>query len=167
MCGTCGPGLRLVGAGALVLGKNSRGQQELGMGAVPVEPGRPAASASDTRTILLVEDEVLLRLTLAEDLRDAGFRVIEAGTGDEALSILYSDDPVDVVVSDVRMPGSLDGLALARLIRERFPLTKIVSMSGHLPVSEIDHELDGFFAKPFPHQNLIDHIKLILEAEPQ
>jgi len=127
---------------------------------------RPAASRSDTRTILVVEDEVLLRFALAEDLRDAGFHVLAAANGDEALSIVYSGVPVDVMVSDVRMPGTLDGLALARTVRERFPSTKIVSMSGHLPRPEADQSFDGFFEKPFPHEQLIDHIKLILRTEP-
>jgi DNA-binding NtrC family response regulator len=138
------------------------------MCADPAGPPRVMLSLSDTKTVLVVEDEILLRFALAEDLRNAGFHVIEAATGDEALSILHSGAPVDVMVSDVRMPGTLDGLALARTVRERFPSAKIISMSGHhLPRAEAEHALDGFFEKPFPHEKLIAHIKLILKMEPE
>lgn len=62
--------------------------------------------------VLIVEDEVLIRAPLAEHLREAGFNVIEANTADEAWSCLQTGMPVDLVFSDIRMPGSMDGLEL-------------------------------------------------------
>ncbi len=82
-------------------------------------------------TILVAEDEVLVRMTLADQLRDAGYAVIEAANGHEAVDVLRTA-PVGFVVSDVRMPGSIDGVALARLVRAEYPATKIILTSAHL-----------------------------------
>ena len=68
-------------------------------------------------TILVVEDEVLLRLDLAHQLRGAGFEVVEADSGDEAVAILKAKGDVDLILSDIRMPGEIDGAALARSVR--------------------------------------------------
>src|SRR5262249_60223603 len=67
--------------------------------------------------ILFVEDEVLIRMAVADYLRDCGYRVIEAGNADEAIKVLCSNESVDVVCSDVQMPGSMDGFGLAQWIR--------------------------------------------------
>ncbi len=72
------------------------------------DPDREAA------TLLLVEDEVLIRLTVADYLRDCGYHVIEASNAQEALSVLTSDIDIDIVFSDVQMPGTIDGFGLAR-----------------------------------------------------
>ena len=82
--------------------------------------------------ILIVEDEFLVRLVAAEALRDAGYRVIEADDADEAVSILDAGVPIELVFSDVRMPGSFDGLGLLGLIRTNFPRLPVVMCSGHL-----------------------------------
>jgi response regulator RpfG family c-di-GMP phosphodiesterase len=79
--------------------------------ALPVVPG----------TILFVEDECLISIIASDALRDAGYKVIEAANADEALAILLSQTPVDLLISDVRMPGSLDGLGLLAATHEAFP----------------------------------------------
>ena len=72
-----------------------------------------------SETVLIVEDEVLIRLVISEYLRDCGYRVIEAANADEALVVLKQEELViDIVLSDVEMPGSMDGFGLARWIRE-------------------------------------------------
>jgi CheY-like chemotaxis protein len=68
-------------------------------------------------TVLVAEDDILLRILIADELRDAGFVVIEAGNADEVVSVLRSGTDVDVMISDILMPGSMDGVALARLVR--------------------------------------------------
>src|ERR1700761_7159707 len=72
-------------------------------------------------TILLIEDEALIRLGTAAMLEDAGYCVLEAGDADEALSLLASHSEIDVVVTDVQMPGTIDGLVLVEIITREFP----------------------------------------------
>ena len=70
---------------------------------------------SETGRILVVEDEPLLRMTAVDLLEDEGFTVVEAGSGDEGLALLRTIPDIRVLFTDVHMPGSLDGLALARI----------------------------------------------------
>jgi CheY-like chemotaxis protein len=100
--------------------------------------------------VLVVEDEPFVRMIATEGLEDAGFEVIEAASADDALRILNSRDDVGVLFTDVNMPGSCDGVELARLVHERWPALRIVITSGRdrPPVGEIPD--DGrFVAKPY------------------
>jgi CheY-like chemotaxis protein len=87
---------------------------------------RPNA-AENAAIILVVEDELLVRMMISDCLRDAGFKVIEAFNADEAIQILHSDVCIDLVLSDVRMPGSMDGMELMRYAQERFPACRLLS----------------------------------------
>lgn len=80
--------------------------------------------------ILLVEDESLIRLILAEALTDAGFCVTEAETGDDAAELADGPNGFDVLLTDIHMPGRLDGIALARRVRLSHPDVPIVFMTG-------------------------------------
>jgi CheY-like chemotaxis protein len=120
--------------------------------------------ASDIHTVLVVEDEVLVRLMIAEELRSAGFQVIEASDADEALAVLANIADVSVIFSDIRMPGSMDGLELAKKVRADFPKIRIVLASGNLAaVASVDH--DGFFLKPYEADEIINLIKTLLDQE--
>lgn len=81
--------------------------------------------------VLVVEDEVLLRLDLAAYLENFGYEVVQAGSATEAIALLEMDPSIRVVFTDIRMPGEMDGVALARCIRERWPPTIIVICSGN------------------------------------
>jgi CheY-like chemotaxis protein len=100
--------------------------------------------------ILIVEDEFLLRLDSAETIESAGFEVIEAANADEAIAILEARPDIHVVFTDIQMPGSMDGLKLARFVRERWPPIRIVATSGRVMVDENDLP-DGsvFLPKPY------------------
>ena len=99
---------------------------------------KPAAAS---RTILVVEDETLIRLLAADSLEESGYRVLEAADATEALRILEEHDEVDVLFTDVNMPGPLDGLDLAGMMHDRRPDL------ARLPLSSI------YLAKPYrPHQ---------------
>lgn len=115
-------------------------------------------------TVLVVEDEVLLRLLLAEELRMAGYTVLEAANGEEALTILRSPLKLDVVVTDLRMPH-MDGAALVRAIRSELPYLKIIVVSGHLPAPDVHQQLDGYFGKPADSSLITQHIRTLCPGE--
>jgi CheY-like chemotaxis protein len=81
--------------------------------------------------VLLVEDEGIIRLVTGEFLRDEGFEVFEAWNGDEAAKLLDGPGPTDVLFTDVRMPGSLDGVDLASYARRRYPAIPVLVVSGY------------------------------------
>jgi CheY-like chemotaxis protein len=80
--------------------------------------------------VLIVEDEVLIRMEAVDMIREAGFEVLEAGNADAAIAILERRLDIRVVFTDVQMPGSMDGLKLAAAISSRWPPIKIVATSG-------------------------------------
>jgi CheY-like chemotaxis protein len=112
--------------------------------------------------ILLVEDEVLVRMTLADQLRDAGYVVLEASNADEALDLLHAHHGIRVVLSDIRMPGKMDGVGLACAIRTKYPEIKIVLASSECFSTSHWGDTDGFFPKPYDAWRLIEHIKMLL-----
>jgi CheY-like chemotaxis protein len=121
-----------------------------------------AKPAKLRHVVLIVEDEPLVRLTGADLLADAGFDVLEASNADEALRILEATPAVRVVFSDVEMPGSTDGLGLARNICRRWPSIGIVLTSGHR-IREEMIPCDGrFVAKPYDGQVLVRQIEEIV-----
>ena len=81
--------------------------------------------------ILVVEDESLLRMVAADMLDAAGYRVIEAETGEEGLAALNDGTPIAGLLTDVQMPGTIDGFALARIVHERHPHAAILIVSGN------------------------------------
>lgn len=110
--------------------------------------GHSEPEPSDQRVVLVVEDEILIRMALAEALRERGYTVVEAASGDEALALLASGVPCQLVVSDVRMPGQTDGLALLRQVKGDRPDLPVVLVSGHLSGTEAK-EAAGFLPKPY------------------
>ena len=105
------------------------------------------SNGSDKPTVLVVEDVVLVRMLLADMLRERGFDVIEASTAEDAVRVLEADFPVRVVLSDVYMPGSgMDGVALARWVHEHRPGLKVILGSG--VVSSLDAADAAFFEAP-------------------
>jgi two-component system, response regulator PdtaR len=101
-----------------------------------------------TARILVVEDEVLIRAFIAEELRLAGFSVIEAGRGEEALTYINAGEQVDLVFSDIRMPGSLNGLQLAEILRDKYPDIFIVLTSGNALPGHVGI-VQAFVPKPY------------------
>ncbi len=126
---------------------------------------RNAALPGNPQTILVVEDEVLIRLVIAEYLRDCGYKVHEAAHADEAVLVLQSPDvTIDIVFSDVAMPGSMDGFGLARWIRANRPEIQVVLTSGIDRSAEVAGmlcEAGPLLAKPYEPQGVVDRIKLL------
>ena len=98
--------------------------------------------------VLIVEDEVLTRMDLAQEFQEAGFAVIEARDGMEAAEVLKSGVQLDLVLSDVRLPGETDGVEIGRLVREKHPEAKFVLMSGNPLMAEARDLPDEFLSKP-------------------
>lgn len=114
-------------------------------------------------TIMVVEDDVLIRLMIADELRQKAYTVIEAATGDEALAMLNSAIRIDLVLTDVNMPGKTDGLALAKHLRNEHRMTKIVLLSGEQLVSRDDTWIaNAFFPKPCNMPTLLAFIDSLL-----
>jgi two-component system, response regulator PdtaR len=100
--------------------------------------------------ILIVEDEFLLRLDSAETIEQAGFEVIQAANAEEAIAVLEARPNIHVVFTDIQMPGSMDGLKLARFVRDRWPPIKIVATSGFVRVGSGDLPAGSvFLPKPY------------------
>jgi two-component system, response regulator PdtaR len=121
-----------------------------------------AKPAKRRHVVLIVEDEPLVRLTGADLLAEAGFKVLEAGNADEALRIIEATPEVRVVFSDIEMPGSLDGLGLAHRISRRWPSIGIVLASGHRIRAETIPREVRFLPKPYDGTVLVRHIKEIV-----
>jgi CheY-like chemotaxis protein len=113
--------------------------------------------------ILLVEDEPLIRCPVAEELRDRGFTVVEAATGDEAMAYFEATSDLDLVVTDMNMPGTLNGLELARLISLREPNLPIIIASGHVALVPSDYYT--LLAKPYATMELVELIAKTLGVE--
>jgi CheY-like chemotaxis protein len=128
------------------------------------DPSNPPVEVVVPQTILVVEDEVLIRLFLADALRNAGFEVVEAATADEALQLLKSSQHIDLVATDIRMPGSMDGLGLASRLRSEWPKLKIVVLSGHLVQLPSAGIADALIGKPYLVEAVITQIRQLLQG---
>lgn len=126
------------------------------------ESGRKLGPA--TPSVLIVEDEIILRMATADEFREGGFFVNEAANGDEALAMLRSYSNVDAVFSDVRMPGTLDGIGLAELVRLHYPNIRMFLTSGTLEAFPTNQTLaDGYFPKPYVAAEVERAIKQVCE----
>lgn len=120
--------------------------------------------AHSKNIVLVVEDEILVRMGIVDHLEEEGFTVLEAGTANEAIEILVKNLDVRIVFTDVDMPGGMDGLKLAAAIRTRWPPIKIVVTSGHrkVRVEELPVEAQ-FFPKPYSFEKLTSAFRTLSE----
>jgi DNA-binding NtrC family response regulator len=112
--------------------------------------------AAQVSTILVVEDEALIRIAVSAYLRECGYRVLEAGRSTEAMELIKAQ-VVDLVFTDVDMPGDMDGFGLARWVRERDPDLPIIITSGISSIARRATELCGespFLNKPYAPDQL-------------
>ena len=106
--------------------------------------------------VLVVEDEMLLRMRAVDMVEDAGFTSVEAVNADEAVAILESRSDIALLLTDIQMPGSMDGLKLAHAVHERWPPIRIILVSGQLRPASIDIPADSrFFGKPLEAKEMI------------
>ncbi len=109
--------------------------------------------------VLVVEDEAVIRAILAEELEDAGFAVVEADGADAAVAAFAGRSDIGIVVTDVRMPGSMDGIGLARWMREHAPAVPIIITSGfatRLDATAINPAIVRVVAKPYVGRDIAE-----------
>ena len=113
-------------------------------------------AAKVQHTVLIVEDEALIRLSSAATLEDAGFHILEAGSSAEALDILMEHKDIDVLMTDVRMPGEINGLDLVALTHRFHPDIRAIVVSGNATAEEARHAgAVGFLPKPYMAHSLV------------
>jgi two-component system, response regulator PdtaR len=118
-------------------------------------PAGPAEAAQ--QVVLVVEDEVVLRMAVSAHLRDAGFVVIEAVDAEEAIELLNANHKIRLMFSDITMPGTMDGDQLAELVSERYPEIRILLTSG---ITQRGRQ--PFLAKPYSFVELQRRIEEML-----
>ena len=113
--------------------------------------------------VLVVEDEMLLRMRTVDMVEDAGFTSVEAVDADEAVAILESRSDIALLFTDIQMPGSMDGLKLAHAVHERWPPIKIILVSGQLRLTGMDIPADSrFFSKPLEASEMIVEMRSMI-----
>lgn len=114
-------------------------------------------------TVLVVEDEVLIRLGIVDDLLSAGFEVLEAGDADSAISIIEDNPAIRLIFTDIDMPGTMDGLKLAAFIRNKWPPIQIIVTSGRGTPNATALPLGvPFMAKPYEHDHVVTAMRTLL-----
>jgi CheY-like chemotaxis protein len=105
--------------------------------------------------VLVVDDEVLVRMDAADMLEQAGYAVVEAANADDAIGILESRSDIDIVFSDVQMPGTMDGMRLVAVIRRRWPPIRLILTSGKSLPPDAELPLGAvFIPKPYSYESL-------------
>jgi two-component system, response regulator PdtaR len=116
-------------------------------------------------TVLVVEDDEILRMCAANVVADAGFVAVEAANADEAVAILESRSDIALLFTDIQMPGSMDGLGLARTVQDRWPTIKIILVSGRMELSERDRPANSrFFRKPFSMKQITEGLQDMIRS---
>ena len=116
-----------------------------------------------SHVVLVVEDEMMLRMRVVDMVEDAGYVPVEAVDADEAMAILHARSDIALMLTDVQMPGSMNGLQLAHAVRENWPPIKIILASGQLKLSDGDIPLDSrCFGKPLQSDEIIAEMREML-----
>src|SRR3979411_1086218 len=120
---------------------------------------------TEVPNVLVVEDEMLLRMRAVDIVEDAGFCPVEAVNADEAISILESRSDISLLFTDIQMPGSMDGLKLAHAVHDRWPSIKIILVSGQVRPSPAERPADSrFFGKPLSGEQMIIELQAMVGA---
>jgi CheY-like chemotaxis protein len=124
------------------------------------------ARAGPQPAILVVEDEILIRVAIADHLEECGYRVFEAGSAAEAITVIeQSQIPLHVVFTDVRMPGEMNGWGLAKWIRQHHPEVAVIVASAER--TEATHELCRalpFLHKPYDFATVVERVQALTES---
>ena len=123
-------------------------------------------TSTDRPTILVTEDDELLRLIACELLEDHGYAVVEADNAEEALRVLEKRKDVRLLFTDIQMPPGCDGLELAREVHNRWPRVHLVITSGQVQPTRAEIADDGrFIRKPYRAKDLLNQIDELIEKD--
>jgi response regulator RpfG family c-di-GMP phosphodiesterase len=131
-------------------------------------PSNRTSKPANIKTVLVLDGDVLVRMPIVQFLRDCGYRVIETANTDEAVAVLQKTDmPVDVIVSEIEIPGSMNGFGFAQWARSFRPELQIL-LAG-TPGRTVRNaaelcEAGPLLIKPYDHNLVLDHIKRLLAA---
>jgi CheY-like chemotaxis protein len=115
--------------------------------------------------VLIVEDEILLRIDAMDALEAGGFEVVDAKNADDAIAILEQRNDIVLIFTDIDMPGSMDGLKLAHFVKNRWPPIKIIATSGHAKIKANDlPEGSRFICKPYKSPEVAETIRQLIQA---
>jgi CheY-like chemotaxis protein len=121
-----------------------------------------AAQEDRQPMVLVVEDEVLIRGAIAEYLRISGCTVVEAANAAEAIAVLAAGVMIDVVFSDIHLPGTMNGLSLARWVHRHHPGIAVVLTSGNADGARATEVAEFFFSKPYRMAEVAFRIRSLL-----
>ena len=134
-------------------------------GTLAGSPRKSRAAGKRRTTVLVVEDETLIRLAAADYLRDCGYRVLETASAREARRLFAAAEPIDIVFSDIDLGRDIDGFVLARWIRQHHPHVRILLVSGVRRPVGLEQLSDGpFMTKPYSYVDLAANIEALLKA---
>jgi CheY-like chemotaxis protein len=137
------------------------GEADNGFSSAGQAPGPMGGKAA----ILVVEDEALVRMVIADHLRDTGYEVAETRSADEAVVLMENGLRVDVVFSDVNLPGTLNGIGLVRWLRDHRPETPVLLTSGAITRQDVPADLRGtceLLLKPYDIDEVVRRIEPLL-----
>ena len=125
----------------------------------------PSPSETPPSTILVVEPDILVRMTIADYLRSCGYKVFEGVAADDVVTVLGAQQKIDVIFAEVQLGGSMDGLALAQWVREKHPGVEVILTSGIAKAAEHAADLcdDGPLEKPYHPPEVVRRINILLE----
>jgi CheY-like chemotaxis protein len=132
---------------------------------MPASHVEPSGGDATPATIFVVEPDILVRMVIANYLRECGYKVVEGVGADEVLTVFQAGTTIDVILAEVRLAGSLDGFGLARLIRQDYPEIDVILTSGVARAADKAGDLcdDGPLEKPYHPQEVVQRINLLRE----
>ena len=124
----------------------------------------PSSNIVDPKSnVLVVEDEMVLRMRAVDIVEDAGFAAVQAVNADQAIAILEARSDISLLFTDIQMPGSMDGLKLAHAVHDRWPAIKIILVSGQVNPTDAEKPTDSrFFGKPLAVEEMIVHLQAMI-----
>jgi len=117
-----------------------------------------------SQTVLVVEDDVLVRLAIAAHLRDVGYRVVEAVTAEEARAAMSGGEPVMLIFTDINLAGKWQGTDLAAWVHAEFPAVKVIMTSSAFHSVAGLSACDRFIPKPYQPQEVAEQVKNLVGA---
>jgi len=126
-------------------------------------PDDQGSDATTPSTVLVVEPDILVRMVIADYLRDCGYKVLEGVTADDVLVVLGAGQRIDVIFAEVQLSGSMDGFGLARWVRQNHPGIDVILTSGIAKTAEKAGDLcdDGPLEKPYHPQEVVRRINIL------